>query len=326
MADPYAQSLLKVAVAQMVRENNGGATEGQHNAYDAVESSALDVLIDVCARYIRTLGTLGAQAAQHAGRAESNFLDVQLALEHIGAAPLDELLSFAHASDLPFARDVATFPARRNVAVAVQPVTRIAPRPAFIPEYLLPFPDEATYKSTSTRNSRPRSTVAARKKRSKLRRQAQDALLTLQQSCSGSTSGAALPALQEKRPRVAQGGDAAKGADDDGGDVMLEGSALRSTVRAGTASASTLLHEVPDVLLPGQPAVLQSSETLECAGTHADVALPLRIVKQEPGAEVLDPSSISGVQNARRSKAEAILNLQHKHDLEEVVAGGGDDD
>eukprot|EP00965_Chrysotila_dentata_P105315 3478356-Pleurochrysis_carterae.AAC.1 len=48
----------------MVRENNGGATEGQHNAYDAVESSALDVLIDVCARYIRMLGTLGAQAAQ----------------------------------------------------------------------------------------------------------------------------------------------------------------------------------------------------------------------------------------------------------------------
>ena len=198
MAD-YATALARISVAQIVR----GAYDELHGGqgFTLIQRSACDSLVDVISRYVRTVGSVSAQAAQHASRSEANLNDVLLGLNAAGGASLEDLLDFAKsAPDLQFPRDVARFPcaaaqevgrgsANGGVKDASRKPARAAePRPQYVPDFLPPFPDPCTYRRTATHNKRAMDPLQARKQRAKLKRQAQESLLGLQQGDGGPSS------------------------------------------------------------------------------------------------------------------------------------------
>jgi len=248
MADEYARSLLRVALSMTAQSNPLGG-----RGFDAIERSASESLLDICVRYLRTIGTLSAQAARHAGRSESNYLDVKLALEEMGVGSLQELGKFARESDLPFARTITPFPvkqtARSSNAAASAQVQPPEARPQYIPDYLPPFPDPATYRHTTTYNQRPRDPQGARKQRSKLKRQAQEALLNLQQSSGQASASALLPSLP------AAGGDQGRPTE---ADEMVDRD-TDAAADAASAEGRAAVRHIPDVLSAGQPPVLQAT-------------------------------------------------------------------
>ena len=280
MAD-YAAALARISVAQIVR----GAYDELHGGqgFTLIQRSACDSLVDVISRYVRTVGSVSAQAAQHASRSEANMNDVLLGLSAAGGASLEDLLDFAKsAPDLQFPRDVARFPcaagpeegrgsANSSVKDASRKPARAAePRPQYVPDFLPPFPDPCTYRRTATHNKRAMDPLQARKQRAKLKRQAQESLLGLQQGdgascsadgfCGAAASTAAPPPapLPSLRPAAASTAEAMGDGVSDGG---------------GGAAGSRL---VPDVLVPGVAAVLQSSAASECGGLQAASAVPAR--------------------------------------------------
>eukprot|EP00316_Scyphosphaera_apsteinii_P025932 CAMPEP_0119336684 /NCGR_PEP_ID=MMETSP1333-20130426/92355_1 /TAXON_ID=418940 /ORGANISM="Scyphosphaera apsteinii, Strain RCC1455" /LENGTH=123 /DNA_ID=CAMNT_0007347533 /DNA_START=3 /DNA_END=370 /DNA_ORIENTATION=+ len=110
--EEYARALVRIAIAMIARQNPFGTV-----GFEGIERSACEALVDICTRYLRTIGTLSSQAAQHAGRSESNFLDAHLALEAIDPQfSYDELLVFSREHQMPFARVVAPFPVVRQSA------------------------------------------------------------------------------------------------------------------------------------------------------------------------------------------------------------------
>ena len=58
---------------------------------DAVDESAFESLVDVFECYVRTIGSVGSQAAQHAGRTHANLSDALLGLSAVGAGPIAAL-------------------------------------------------------------------------------------------------------------------------------------------------------------------------------------------------------------------------------------------
>ena len=209
--------------------------------------------------------------------------DVLLGLNAAGGASLEDLLDFAKsAPDLQFPRDVARFPCavgqeegRGSANSSVKDVSRkparaAEPRPQYVPDFLPPFPDPCTYRRTATHNKRAMDPLQARKQRAKLKRQAQESLLGLQQGggascsadgfCGAAASTAAPPPapLPSLRP-------AAASTEETVGDGVSDG--------GGGAAGSRL---VPDVLVPGVAAVLQSSAASECGGLQAASAVPAR--------------------------------------------------
>ena len=282
MAD-YAAALARISVAQIVR----GAYDELHGGqgFTLIQRSACDSLVDVISRYVRAVGSVSAQAAQHASRSEANLNDVLLGLNAAGGASLEDLLDFAKsAPDLQFPRDVARFPcaaaqeegrgsANSGVKDASRKPARAAePRPQYVPDFLPPFPDPCTYRRTATHNKRAMDPLQARKQRAKLKRQAQESLLGLQQGdggpssadgfCGAAASAAAPPPapLPSLHPATASAS-----AEATVGDGVSDG---------GGGSAGSRL--VPDVLVPGVAAVLQSSAASECGGLQAATAVPAR--------------------------------------------------
>ena len=84
-----------------------------------------------------------------------------------------------------------------------------------------------------------------------------------------------------------------------------------------SASSSGGALVVPDVLLLGQPAVLQSSAIAECA--QSAPGRPAAAGAPRAGASLAE----APVPTPKRSKHEAVLMLQHLHELEEVMQERG---
>lgn len=339
MGDAYARAIARVSVAQIARnahdEMHGGS------GFKMIERSACESLLDVVSRFVRTVGAVSAQAAQHASRSEVNANDVLRGLRSVGAAPVPELLEFLRTEpDMPFPHTVAAFPATAprpdptesggnngglGAAGAREGTKKrgLEPRPQHVPDFFPPFPEPCTYRRTTTLNKRALDPQQARKQRAKYKRQAQESLLGLQQGASGATDGAdavaaLLPSLRSE-PAGLLG--------QPGAQEMLEGDDV-APVSAGAL-------RVPDVLAPGMPAVLQSSAASECCGVQAASAVPARSREGDAASGAASvgasASAAGGPTTAAQSKAGTILGLQHLHDLDEVEAAhggdrGGDDD
>lgn len=327
----------------------GGGVVRAPGGYEAIERSASEALLDIFTRYMRSIGTASRLAAEHAGRAESNLADMLVGLDSVRAAPPHELLAFLNeeASEVAFPGNFAAFPVPRlpphlpatstNAAVApagaaanAAAAAAAAPsaagaaaaappppptpkheevRPAYVPDFLPPFPEKRTYVRTAMHAVRENDAPAAKKRRSKHKRQAQDSLLALTEAMAcrtdgddgtASLSGPAPPPLP------------ALPADDDEG-------ANGDAATAGDEVAA-VLRGVPDGLATGIPAVLQSSAKLECSGLQSPTVQPAAVAGGEPiGA------AAAVTANPRQA---AILGLKHLHGLDGIDEGrsGGHDD
>jgi len=210
-------------------------------------------------------------------------------------------------------QDVAMFPVGHASQVAmVRPASSRhgGVRPQHIPDYLPAFPEPCTYQSTITRNQRMQDEAHAKKKRSQHKRQAQDALYALDRQLRSD------PSFKEHPPSPADG-------------IRWHSDAPTAPIRelsSGPSRAQPLLDGasdrlIPDVLLPGQTAVLQASARHECSGLCTDTSRFAAGVID--GAAPIDASPVPAAPSAKRSKQDQILSLKHLHDLDEVV--GGDD-
>ena len=101
-ADTIVRSLACVSVFIVAQDTGPEGAPG----FASIQRSSVESLLDILPRYLRTLGTLSAQGAQHAGRAEANFLDVHLALKAVGVASPRELLAFSRVRELPYPHPV----------------------------------------------------------------------------------------------------------------------------------------------------------------------------------------------------------------------------
>eukprot|EP01094_Clydonella_sp_ATCC50884_P018865 TRINITY_DN3571_c0_g1_i2.p1 TRINITY_DN3571_c0_g1~~TRINITY_DN3571_c0_g1_i2.p1 ORF type:complete len:339 (-),score=74.16 TRINITY_DN3571_c0_g1_i2:303-1202(-) len=174
MAEPFAHAVSRQVVAALCKEIG----------FSSAEERALELLTDVMEKYIEEIGHASHRYAEIATRTESNFVDVRAALgeldESISALmrfnermpsvklptkiPSFPLPSFPHTLD---DRDVRTEP--------------VQPLPEHIPSFFPPFPDSHTYKKTETIKGQQRSETAVRRKRSKRKRQVEEAVIRLQQ-------------------------------------------------------------------------------------------------------------------------------------------------
>lgn len=318
-------ALARISAAQIVR----GAHDEIHGGpgFTMIQRSASDSLIDVISRFVRTVGAMSTRAAQHASRSEVNMNDVLQGLSAVGVGSLEDLLEFARsAPDVQFPRDVAPYPCAAGQAegrgaanggskdAPRKPPRSAEPRPQHVPDFLPPFPDPCTYKRTATHNKRALDPLQARKQRAKLKRQAQESLLGLQGHASACSAGEATSAA------------AAAGAPPPPPLPSLrpaEAAPVDDPVRdLGGGPAAALPR--PDLLAPGVAAVLQSSAASECGGVQAASAVPACAHATAPrGAAAA--AGASGT-SAKRSKQEAILGLQHMHDLDELETAHADDD
>ncbi|KOO24091.1 bromodomain associated family expressed [Chrysochromulina tobinii] len=302
----YPAAAARTALALIVSEARVGRTVGGEGGgvvrapggYEAIERSASEALLDIFTRYMRSIGTASRLAAEHAGRAESNLADMLVGLDSVRAAPPHELLAFLNeeASEVAFPGNFAAFPHEEV-------------RPVYVPDFLPPFPEKRTYVRTAMHAVRENDAPAAKKRRSKHKRQAQDSLLALTEAMAcrtdgddgtASLSGPAPPPLP------------ALPADDDEG-------ANGDAATAGDEVAA-VLRGVPDGLATGIPAVLQSSAKLECSGLQSPTVQPAAVAGGEPiGA------AAAVTANPRQA---AILGLKHLHGLDGIDEGrsGGHDD
>jgi transcription initiation factor TFIID subunit 8 len=167
---PYALAIVRAALGSIVSEASREGT-----GFEDIERSASEALLDVLTRYIRTIGTVSNSAARHAGRSESNYADVRLALDEMHADPAPALLRFLQkVPEGSLLQDVAMFPVGHASQVAmVRPASSRhgGVRPQHIPDYLPAFPEPCTYQSTITRNQRMQDEAHAKKKRSQHKRQ-----------------------------------------------------------------------------------------------------------------------------------------------------------
>ena len=184
-ADTIVRSLACVSVFIIAQDTGPEGAPG----FASIQRSSVESLLDILTRYLRTLGTLSAQGAQHAGRAEANFLDVHLALKAVGVASPRELLAFSRVRELPYPHPVhILYPVRpsemRTFASGCPLSWAPLARPAHVPDFTPPFPDSTSCSKNTVYQQRELNVQATRRKRSRLKRDAQDQLLSLQQASS----------------------------------------------------------------------------------------------------------------------------------------------
>ena len=184
--DTFARSLASVSVVMITQKNGlGGAP-----AFTTMQCSSMESLLGILTRYLRAIGTLSSQAAQHAGRAEANLLDVCFALESVGAASLRQLIAFSRVRELPYPYPVLICPTVQpsNIGIVGSGSHFMSwaseVRPAHVPEFTPPFPELATYNKNTVRQRRELNVQVGWRKRSRLKRDAQDQLHSLQQASS----------------------------------------------------------------------------------------------------------------------------------------------
>ena len=303
MDEPFARAAARAAVAQVVldaRDDLDDPSNRFKRRYVRAERSACDSLADVSVCYMATVGALSAQAAQHAGRAEANVLDVMHALEAVGADPPDALAAFA--------RSAPQQDADRLLAVPPLPVPianaaggaggggpagagPIEPRPAHVPEWMPPFPPAHTYRRTAAHNERDGDTERALKRRAVQRAGAQDALLGLGVKAPGASRDPLPPP-----PGLCSGSVPAVGAASDSAHDAESGA-------SGGAHAAG-----------------------ECSGVQATVSVPMAAqagsrAPREGGAVVARAPGAPGESRRKaqeRDKFDAVMSAQHLHDLDEV--------
>ena len=138
---------------------------------DAVDESAFESLVDVFECYVRTIGSVGSQAAQHAGRTHANLSDALLGLSAVGAGPIAALRDLQRvAPDLgPAGHDAlpqfGRGGARRVEGAAAASRGSAEGRPPHVPDYLPPMPDPSAHRATTVRNTRDVDQRGARKLR-----------------------------------------------------------------------------------------------------------------------------------------------------------------
>ena len=335
-ATSYAHAAARTALALIVSEAHSSASSA---GFDAVERSATEALLDIFTRYMRTVGTVTRAAAQHAGRSESNLADLLVGLDAVGAGggaasrPHD-LLQFVEeeATEAAFPCNISSFPVVRPPTVETTASTASTAgtdaRPAHVPDFLPPFPDRRTYVRTATHNVRPSNVPAAKRRRSQHKRQAQESRLALAQAgASGvsagdgagtsGVSGTRPPSLARAAPPPPPLPDMPEPTDGaDGAGFMREREGEGGPGRAGGAhdAGAAALRSVPDVLVAGMPATLQSASKLECSSV--DVPPPL----EAQAASEVRGDAITASANPRHA---AILKLKHMHGLDAIEEGRG---
>ena len=337
----YAHAAASVAVTHIASEASASQTDSAR--FEAIERSASEVLLDIFTRYMRSLGTATRAAAQHASRSQCNVADMLVGLRsvHAGTAGMRtaELLAFladAPEGALPVG---SAFPAPRDAAVlatagavgdtdAAPPVVA-EPRPAHLPDFLPPLPEKRTYMQTATYSPRPSDGAAAKKKRSKHRRQAQDSLFALTELERGRSAGAnaglatAAPPLPPPPPLPTM-------PPEDAHEHATEEEAARETAAEERAAADSLrrhdgilaMSRFPDVLIPGQPAVLQSSAHSESSGIVAPFGSACSGSDGAAAAAAAPALDARPLQDAHKK----ILGLKHLHGLDGAETGNAGDD
>lgn len=316
----YAEATSRTALSLIVAEARDEDAESSDRAssFEAIERSASEALLDVFTRFLRTVGGAARTAAQHAGRSESNLADLIAAIEAVspdGAGlSIAELRSFVEeAPEVAFPHNVSAFPVPRAplsaAAAAATPVSA-DPRPIYVPDFLPPFPEKRMYSHTATHNSRAADAQAAKKRRAKNRRHAQDSLLNLTDAARASNGGVgasgALPAGGPPPPPLP----AMPAAGNNGGSV-----AAASFGDEGGGGASAL-SSVPDMLVPSMPAVLQSSARLETSG-FVDAPAFGAPPPSAAGSDAADAAAAAKAAVASASERhQAILQLKHLHGLD----------
>ena len=337
-ATSYAHAAARTALALILSENQPSASLA---GIETVERSAMEALLDIFMRYMRTVATVTRAAAQHAGRSESNLADLFTGLDAVSAGgsptslPL-ELLQFVEeeATEAPFPCNICSFPVVQPPTVEMSSSAAVAAgteaRPAHVPDFLPHFPDRRTYVRTAMHNVRPSNVPAAKHRRSQHKRQAQESLLTAAQASKGNTyagyggrvvgtsgtrdsslSGASQPPPLPQFPDSPEVKDGA-----DGFGFMREREGEASIAGVGCAfqaqdAGMAALCSVPDVLVAGMPATLQCASKLECSATG--VPPPLEALSGVQG------DAIAASTNPRHA---AILKLKHMHGLDAIEEGG----
>jgi hypothetical protein len=204
-AEEFAHEVTKSAVAHAcVALGVGTATSG-----------ALEALTDVASHYTQALGRLTKAIAERGGRSEANLLDVMGALAAMPKGQKRgwrELRDFAFTEadeteegsegefgwDQPFHHSVPAFPVTRTL-----PLFRKEDggdgegegrtRSLLVPDYLPPLPPRHTYKRTrkNVATGEEAGSSNARMERVSRKRQAEQALLGIQDPNSGTDAAAA---------------------------------------------------------------------------------------------------------------------------------------
>lgn len=294
-------------------EGNATSSSVDNRSFEAVEQSASEVLLDVFTRYMRSLGTAARNAAQHAGRSESNLMDMLQALHHSGGrgCTAGDLLAFVNeAPEVAFPCNLsASFPVPReplSTSVAASATAGPESRPPYVPDFLPAFPEKRTYSHTATYNCRVNDAPAAKKRRSKHQRQAQHSLVALTETgaSDATASGAPPPPLPSHT------------------DEAVDVDARLETGSSGHRQGARALASVPDVLAASFPGVLQSSARHESSGP--EFGLPAAQGTSAHEAEAAQQAAAAAVAAANPRQA-AVLSLKHVNRLEEIKEerGGG---
>ncbi|GAB6022995.1 hypothetical protein CHUAL_007086 [Chamberlinius hualienensis] len=104
MSDDFARNVLKVAMAQIC----------QNLGWHAVQTTPMNILVDILQRYLCTVAKITHQYAEHYNRNEPNLNDIGLAFKDLGISltELEEYIS--NVEPVPFAHPVPKFPVARN--------------------------------------------------------------------------------------------------------------------------------------------------------------------------------------------------------------------
>lgn len=138
MSDDYARAAARVAAAQLA----------EAAGFDCAKRSSLEVLSDLLLRYIQELGSSSHAYAELAGRAESNALDVTVALKDLGVSIADLQEYVELQEDIPFGQTISEFPVRKKATATATFASRGEAPPAHIPAFFPAFPDKHAYVST----------------------------------------------------------------------------------------------------------------------------------------------------------------------------------
>eukprot|EP00727_Mastigamoeba_balamuthi_P008777 m51a1_g4521 putative transcription initiation factor tfiid subunit 8 isoform x2 (285) ;mRNA; f:432610-433983 len=157
MAELFAQRLLRISTAQLVRSTG----------YDAIQHSSLEFLTDLLQDFIQEAGALAHRHAEAAGRTESNAFDAVVAVHELHQ-PLDALREFRAVHG----RVIAPFPVLSRPPTGPEKQLRDVrgPPPPHIPEFLPPYPDRHTYAFTPVNVPRTVDHNMLRRERAKQQR------------------------------------------------------------------------------------------------------------------------------------------------------------
>uniref|UniRef100_A0A182QHS4 PHD-type domain-containing protein n=1 Tax=Anopheles farauti TaxID=69004 RepID=A0A182QHS4_9DIPT len=130
-AQQYAQSVLKVAIAQICQ------TIGWHSTH----ASTMDLLIDVTQHFLREISRIMHAYCELYNRTEANMDDLALAYKDVGIN-LDELMEYIQFVDpIPMPFEVPRFPlpTESNLNFLKPGSREVLMRPVHIPEYMPPM-------------------------------------------------------------------------------------------------------------------------------------------------------------------------------------------